>query len=364
MKKLYGMIVATNSDGSTTTKHIKSYSTYDEMIADDNPGGYCIVLNSNTVYHNTENGWVVGFANVINDDYYSAFEVMPNKIDIPSGTVDELTGLTYNITVPACTEHKMSIKSAQDKTICDVIVDWGDGTTTKLNDPEVTFNNGSYELSHDYASVMTTDVQRFVVKIYGKNYWAFRHNSYINNNLMSRIFAVDLPLAPHVANIASTCAGALRLLSVHFYNYYHRIENISSTFFKCKNLISVTGFGTILNNTNGHAGGTFEQCENLLETDFRYPAGVSSIGNTFALCKKLAMDINDLLPANGFECKTVSIGVPFSNCRALTGTNFANKLWNDSTVNWIIKPSGTTYPFTGSSLKDQVPTSWGGTIEM
>lgn len=120
-------------------------------------------------------------------------------------------------------------------------------------------------------------------------------------------------------------------------------------------------FGLILNDQNGHAGGTFEQCFSLIETDFRFPNGVSSIGSTFANCKNLAKDINDLLPANGFEKRTITINATFSNCRLLTGTNFDTKLWNDQKIKWIVKPSGITGPFTGSNLKTLVPESWGGT---
>ena len=71
-----------------------------------------------------------------------------------------------------------------------------------------------------------------------------------------------------------------------------------------------------------------------------------------------------MLPIYGFQNKTIEIGVPFSNCRALTGSNFGNKLWNDKSINWVIKPTGSTtktYPFTGCSLKASVPVSWGGT---
>ena len=90
---------------------------------------------------------------------------------------------------------------------------------------------------------------------------SFRHEKYVNggNNLICRIFDSDLRLASHIANLASTCAGAMRLLKIHFREYY-RILNFNSCFYKCKNLISATGFGLIINNDNGYAGGLFEQC--------------------------------------------------------------------------------------------------------
>lgn len=365
MGNMFGYFVNMAEDGSTSTSKVKTYQTYEEMIADNDDIKYAIVGDSGTVYHKNNDQWVVGFANTTFKDDYTAFEVMPNKVDIAVGDIDDVTGLEYSVAIPACTIHKMQIRSAQPANICDVIVDWGDGTIEVINDGKHTFTGSSYELAHDYDPKMTSDKQRFIVKIYGRDYWAVRHQSYLGYNLMSRVFDIDLPVSSHIANFASMCFGAYRLLSVNFKNYYHRIENLASLFCKCKNLVSAKGFGTILNNTNGEAGGLFEQCDSLIETDFRYPAGVTSIGSTFALCKKLAMDINDLLPVYGFESKTIEITVPFSNCRALTGEGFGDKLWNDNTINWIVKPTGTTtktYPFTGSSLIALVPESWGGTL--
>jgi hypothetical protein len=293
---------------------------------------------------------------------YSSFEVMPNKETIKAGTKDDVTGLIYNYDISPCTVHKMSIKSFQTPENCDVIVDWGDGHTSSIKKHEYSsFSNGSFELAHDYLTSMTSNTQKFTVKIYGKNYWTFRHEKYVNggNNLICRIFDSDLRLASHIANLASTCAGAMRLLKIHFREYY-RILNFNSCFYKCKNLISATGFGLIINNDNGYAGGLFEQCFSLSGTDFRFPSTVESIGSTFANCRNLSADINKILPEYGFERKTVSIGPVFSNCRALYGLNFDKKLWNDSSINWIITAAGSTLPFTGSNVKDIVPISWGG----
>ena len=172
---------------------------------------------------------------------YTAFEVMPNKVEIISGSLDDLTGLIYTLPVPACTTHKMTLRSTCPANTCDVVIDWGDGTIESINDGKHEFTGSSYELIHDYASAMSKDIQRFIIKIYGKDYWAFRHNSYIGYNLISRVFDFDLPIASHIHNIASTCYSALRLLNVNFKQFYHRIENLSSCFCKCKNLLKVTG---------------------------------------------------------------------------------------------------------------------------
>lgn len=361
MRERVGLFITTDDNGSTVSDRVYKYGSYQEMLNDTAPGRYGIV--DNIVYNRTNDTWSVGFPNVVNGDDCMAFEVMPNKVEIAAGTVDDVTGLSYGVAVAACTVHKMTICSDYAPEVNDIVIDWGDGTVEAINDGNHTYNGSTYELEHDYSEVMTSNIQRFIVKIYGKRYWAFRHNKYTTNNLMSRIFDLDLPVSRHLANFASTCFCANRLLSVYFYNYYHRILNINSMFCKCANLKSVKGFGTILNNENGVAGGTFEGCGELVDTDFRFPAGISTIGSTFPRCVKLAKDINDLLPVYGFENKTVVIQLTFLNCRALTGEGFGDKLWNDNTVNWIVKNSGTNYPFTGSSLKAIVPTTWGGTME-
>ena len=47
------------------------------------------------------------------DNYYSAFEVMPNKATITAGTTDSDTGLAYRFDIAACTTHKMTLRSSQ-----------------------------------------------------------------------------------------------------------------------------------------------------------------------------------------------------------------------------------------------------------
>jgi hypothetical protein len=143
---------------------------------------------------------------------------MPNKTIIPSGTVDDVTGLTYNNKIPACTIHKMTLRSTEEPENCDVIIDWGDGTIDKIkNNNFISHTEGkSYELEHDYSPNMTSDIQRFTVKIYGRDYYTFRHNSYKANNLISQIFDANFPIASHITNFASMAYGAARLLKVQF----------------------------------------------------------------------------------------------------------------------------------------------------
>lgn len=292
---------------------------------------------------------------------YTAFQVMPNKIEIASGTVDDVTGLTYNYPVSACTIHKMTLRSSQEPENCDVIIDWGDGCIESIKDRK--FNSHtegkSYELFHDYSSSMTKNIQRFIIKIYGKDYYTFRHNSYRDNNLISRLFDKDLPIASHVTNFASVGIYANRLLAVHIphsSNYITNAYNLASVFSNCKNLIKVTGFEDNPLRTNCIINNIFSGDKFLQTTDFKLTAcpNDNTYGNCFNACQNLDMDINDLIPTQGFNCYNARMHYTFRNTKKLKGTIPNNLFWNSH------KFSSFTQAFSGSALADQAPKSWGG----
>lgn len=296
---------------------------------------------------------------------------MPNKEEIPAGTVDEVTGLTYNRVVPACTIHKMTLRSAQEPADCDVVIDWGDGTVQAIKDitwTTATHTAGkSYELSHDYASAMTQSSQRFVVKIYGKDYYTFRYNTYRANNLTSRIFAADLPIADHVTNFSSLAMAAIRLLKVKFPHStgpYSNVWNWSSCFEYCDNLVSATGFEDLMLRGDAYYDLIFAVCPSLKSTDFVIPAAITEFQRIFHGCPNLECDINTLLPKRGFSSANIYIQSPFALCSKLYGTVPADKLWGDKHINWIIAPVAAK-PFTDCSetIRAQVPVAWGGTLD-
>lgn len=207
---------------------------------------------------------------------------MPNKVAITD----------YAVEVPACTEHKFTLRSAVDVQDNDVIIDWGDGTIEAIKDGKYEWKSGKqYDLSHDYASSMTEDVQTFIVKIYGKDYYTFRNNSFPNNNLISRIFDVDLPIASHIGNFASMCLGATRLINVaipHSTKYVTTAFNFSSTFESAVNLVSVTGFEDSPLRCDCLISNIFNKCKSLTTTDFAIPSCALSIAGIFAGCASLA----------------------------------------------------------------------------
>lgn len=298
---------------------------------------------------------------------YTAFEVMPNKSDISAGSVDDVTGLVYTVNVPACTVHKFTLRSSQEPDNCDVVIDWGDGKTESIKDGKyVGHTEGkSYELSHDYATSFEGDKKRFVIKIYGKDYYTFRHNSYSENNLISRIFDKDLPIALHVGNFASMAIYAKRLLKVHFPHStapYSLVSNWSYTFSKCVNLLEVTGFEDTFVRPDACLDGLMQESPNLKYTDFVIPYGCGILKGIFNNCTNLECDINKIIPAKGFSSSNIHIRNLFNGNKKLYGTVPADRLWNDKNIKWKMDASNTK-PFLNCSdeIKAQVPESWGGT---
>ena len=305
------------------------------------------------------------------ENYFTAFEVYPNKDIITAGTSDEKTGLNYSVDIPICTTHKMVLRSSVPAVNNDVVIDWGDGCIEAIKDGKYEWKSEKqYDLVHDYVNSIKESNQRFIVKIYGKDYYTFRYNDYVDNNLTSRIFDVDLPLANHVENLASSVCFAHRLLKVHFPHSaapYSSVWNWSHCFKGCNNLISVTGFEDMNIRDGAIVSGILQENKNLTTTDFVLPSGTNFLDNIIRFCPNLKIDISKMIPAEGFKSCNIKIRAIFSGNSNLTGTVPAEKLWNDHKINWKVQTS-TIYgkawlPFMGCSdeIRAQVPLSWGGT---
>ena len=299
----------------------------------------------------------------------SAFEVYPNDQVIPVGE-NEMLGGYVSVEIPACMTHNMIIRTYCPREKLDIVIDWGDGTKVTLADPNASGvsattpdEDGDYTLNLEHTY---TESAKYIVKIYGKNYYNFGHNfGYNYNNLICRIFSGDLPIASHLRNLSSVCTNALRLLKVVVNGYdawIENVENMSNGFYACYNLLSATGFRqrtSMMTDKN-----LFTECNNLVTTDYKLKATYSrpgACGAVFGRCLKLAInDISKLLPDTGF-IGSINFSEMFYDCSSISGTVPASKLWEDSNVTWI----NTSNAFTGCSaeIRAQVPTSWGGTNE-
>ena len=389
MSKTFGVIVNVDEEGRTITNKVKKYATYQDMISDVNPGIYGVVEDTNLVYHRVNNEWVIGFRNIENDKEYTAFEVLPNKVQIPSGSVigdtilaEKLTdttvlGTTLSNNIEPNTVHRIKIRTNQpDPTKSDVVIDWGDGTVSSVAAQEYESSNidaagkeGEYVFAHDYAQALTEanlNSKRYTVKIYGRQYYNLSHKidsaNTLVSNIMCRCFEIDLPFASNFKNISNFCFGSKTLVFASFeavkYNYF---ENMQGLFSVCSNLVKAVGFGAITSVAT--CGSFFSSCTSLVATDFVIPMNTirhNSFAWIFNACTSLAKDISTLFP-KVWSMKGVSVSAEsmFRSCNNLTGTVPANLLWNNPDITWT--NTSTAFANSSAEIRAQVPTSWGGT---
>ena len=299
--------------------------------------------------------------------YITSFEVYAHTSTIPVGYSEALGDIS--VAIPANTVHGFTLRSEQLQDDMNVIIDWGDGSTTDLKTITPTGSEGDYRytVAHDYNTT-----GKFIYTITGNTYFgiipAIEGDN--NNNLICRAFDVDLPISIHLSNYANFCLAAKRLVKANVFNSMLNVlaTNVSNLFANCPNLKRVEGFSARSNIKA--CVDVFLNDANLEYTDFRLPAMITNPGDNEYLqvydgCSKLAVDINNLLPANGFFGKSkINMGYTFRNCSSLTGTVPAKLLWEDTSVDWVGTPDNSGVgPFVGCSdaLRAQIPVSWGGT---
>ena len=389
MSKLYGTFVTINPDGSTTSSKVKHYNTYEDMVGDKDPGLYAIVNETNQVYHRSGNQWVIGFPNVVRDDDYTAFEVLPHRTMLRKGTKlstsilkdaqavkdylatletdEERANAALDYNADPSMIHEFSLRSEQLPDEMDVIVDWGDGTIQKCStdyygvDDEVggvlEGNPGDYRyrMRHEYS-----DEKVYTVKIYGKSYFGMIPNKK-KLNLMVSLFSENLPVASHLTNFSSFCYGAYALVYVNLFNcgFNKQASNASNVFYYCVNLKKAVGFSGGYSNMK-HCGGIFGNCYALQYTDLKLPATsvVCSHRDVFYRCWALATNVEDHFPSTGFISNNpISLLNTFTQCKAMKGTIPADLLWNNNKVSFV----DTDNCFTDCSdeIFSQIPEGWG-----
>ena len=294
------------------------------------------------------------------------FEVYATDAVIPAGTVDADTGLAYAVDVPAGMTHAFKLRSDTPRAAQDVVIDWGDGSSSSLKEGDYDSINDSewatvrelvYAVSHTYSTP-----GKYIVTISGKGYWGFQVNSQVAN-ILSRIFASDLPVASWVVNLASCAANSPKLQSVLIptgMDFFTHIHNASGIFNGCTNLLSATNFATKFKYTR-YVQNMFKNCSHMTTCDFQIPQNCikkNAYTSVFEGCAALVANIADLLPERGFDGVNLDISRCFYGCASLTGTVPASILWNDMRVVWTHANTFTGCP---AAMLAQIPTSWGGT---
>lgn len=332
-----------------------------------------------------------------------AFAVFPTDFDIPAGAVadmaqtvkDKLAAVygdwvltqTLAVAIPAQMTHLFNFATVcRDLTKCDVVVDWGDGTRSvvaageyhKEMTPSTTYGHRNVVMKHTYATS-----GRFVVKIYGHDYYALRQAVSTEEsgdpalhgptcNLVCDCLSRDLPIPSFLKNGSSMFCYTDRLLKVEAGYCYplRHVTNAASMFFECRNLISVRNL-SVRDSVATCFVNMFAHCYNLQECTVSFPALLdpeNGLYEVFSECSKLATNIADFFPGP-FLTRNLSVLSTFSNCPELTGTVPAQYLWGDSGITWELNisndASGSNQNgmFYGCSdaIRAQVPKSWGGT---
>lgn len=291
------------------------------------------------------------------------FQVYATNAVIAAGVVDSETGIPWATDVPAGMTQKFKIRCDVLAADSDVVVEWGDGTSSAIAKNEFESSDDSdwglgemvYVMAHTYAAP-----GRYRVIVRGKQYWGFQQVK--GFNIISRIFDHGYPTAGWLQNLSVACQWSPKIQKVVFptgLELFANIHNAYALFADCVNLVSVKNCQTKFRFTRDVTN-MFSGCTALQECDFQLPQSAvknASYNRVFYNCSSLEADIANLLPDRGFDGKTVSMIECFRGCSRLTGTVPAVKLWEDMVINWTA-----TRCFTDCSdaLRLQVPASWGG----
>lgn len=291
------------------------------------------------------------------------FQVYATNAVIAAGVTDSETGIPWATDVPAGMTQKFKIRCDVLAADSDVVVEWGDGTSSAIAKNEFESSDDSdwglgemvYVMAHTYAAP-----GRYRVIVRGKQYWGFQQVK--GFNIISRIFDHGYPTAGWLQNLSVACQWSPKIQKVVFptgLELFANIHNAYALFADCVNLVSVKNCQTKFRFTRDVTN-MFSGCAALKECDFQLPQSAvknASYNRVFYNCYSLEADIANLLPDRGFDGKTVSMIECFRGCSKLTGTVPALKLWEDMVINWTA-----TRCFTDCSdaLRLQVPVSWGG----
>lgn len=291
------------------------------------------------------------------------FQVYATNAVIAAGVTDSETGIPWATDVPAGMTQKLKIRCDVLAADSDVVIEWGDGTTSAIAKNEFESSDDSdwslgemvYVMAHTYAAP-----GRYRVIVRGKQYWGFQQVK--GFNIISRIFDHGYPTAGWLQNLSVACQWSPKIQKVVFptgLELFANIHNAYALFADCVNLVSVKNCQTKFRFTRDVTN-MFSGCTALKECDFQLPQSAvknASYNRVFYNCSSLEADIANLLPDRGFDGKTVSMIECFRGCSKLTGTVPAVKLWEDMVINWTA-----TRCFTDCSetLRMQVPASWGG----
>lgn len=302
--------------------------------------------------------------------------------DFKSLIPEEYYSATLDYTANWNMTHQFTIRSLQNINENDVIVDWGDGTYSKLKDATDDNENDvfikyvyktneddsvsdeideyNYVLTHIYPSEFKNKVCK--VKIFGKNYFAIMQNTDYTKNLLCGVFGPKNKVASHITNLSSFAIHSYLLFYIDFSNTFsnNKIYNFANMCLNCRNLRSAENYPALTHLYS--CSKIFSTCRRLIFTDFILPRSVTDIfgyRDVFYSCLQLAVPIENLFPQQGFlSSSKISFRNVFYQCKLITGTVPAHFLWLNNLLKW--EDHATTFYQNSELILNQVPQSWGG----
>ena len=333
--------------------------------------------------------------------------------EVQTSSVAEVKPVTKWKVSPDSTSNTeyFALRSTVQQANNDIVIDWGDGSTTVLKEASVieysialesdsdVYNHSSElpdnpdlnptvytgewesdgELAFGFYHKYTT-AGTYTVTITGSDYFGISHSfnyTYRRNKLtiegggiMSECLTDELPLAQNVTNLSYFAFMSAKLASIQIPTGMNldRIDNWFGAFSTCTNLTSATGFKYKLFNAK-QIGNLFEQCQKMTTCDLVLPPVIkykNALNCVFLNCYVLTGDISKFFAKAGFLCAgKAEMTNTFFSCQNLTGTIPAEYLWNNPNVEWDYPmESGTSnkcFAYCSDELMAQAPVSWGGT---
>lgn len=311
--------------------------------------------------------------------------------------------------------HGLEIYIDKDQKDCDVIIDWGDGSKFDIiknltvmpikSIPSYTEGTSKYYNLSGLNGLIYYDTEeniiqvvhtyekegKYDVKIYGKDYYLIRSSLFYglkikNNgqyNLISDAFGTKYKIASQITNIASFFFGNERFQKFYLpSNFNLELNNITSLFAKCSNLIDVecSSSSKLFSQNLIHVASLFSGCKNLKNINFIFPSNVNgqttpNYSGMFQDCESLEADLLKILPSIGFINKIIKWGTNdpsiaygsyiFYNCKSLTCSDYnklANILWNDTSK--IFENYKNIFKSCTSLDLTKIPIAWGGTANI
>lgn len=342
------------------------------------------------------------------------WQVYPHSYPItPRNNGGELGNILYNDSnivvnyqIPSIQTETFQIRSTSEQKDLDIVIDWGDGTETVLNQVELLpkdqldtsseegistavyldgqVGDRKYICRHKYLPEQgnsTIGGKVFKVTVLGSTYYNI--STVDQYNIKCRAFDHDLPVASHISNVSNYCGNCLHLLKVNFGEYneiFNRAINWHKCFASCYNVQSIIGFKIYRQLYNCVM--LFYKCLSLTETDFKLNY-TSNWNRIFCNCVSLQKDINDLIGDFSFvpQGAVINVNEVFGGQNGPSGfesTKFkpkftmnnpqavANKLWNNPYVSWSNVKTALAFKNCSDDVLANVPTSWGGksTVEV